>query len=449
MSEKTEGVFKRGRSSKNNLTLSGIAIEGFKSIRERRVMPLTALNVVAGANSSGKSSFMQPLLLLKQTLEAAFDPGPLLINGPNVQFTELEQFFSKRPGSVTTENLVIGFIFESKNQFEIHLGRDSKGELKLLKNTIREGRSVRELTSTSTPKQVEGFISKPDIVDLMSIIHNKKEFCAFRDRSFYDIGILVSGKPRKISLLALPEMRALQNLGGDLIHVPGLRGQPDRRYNKTAVGDRFQGRMEDYVASIISKWQDESDPRLHKLVEYLMQMGLTSAVKANRIDASSIEIKVGRLPATQPSNPEDLVSIADVGFGVSQVLPVLVALLTGKDGQLVYIEQPEIHLHPKAQRALAHIFVDSIQRGAKVIVETHSSLFLREIQTLVAQGKADKDSINLHWVTRNQDGDTDIQTCKMDESGAYGDWPQDFDETEMQSATDYYTAAEARLLENK
>ena len=154
MSEKTEGVFKRGRSSKNNLTLSGIAIEGFKSIRERRVMPLTALNVVAGANSSGKSSFMQPLLLLKQTLEAAFDPGPLLINGPNVQFTELEQFFSKRPGSVTTENLVIGFIFESKNQFEIHLGIDPIRNLELLRNVVRNQVGVLELSKNSSSNDI-------------------------------------------------------------------------------------------------------------------------------------------------------------------------------------------------------------------------------------------------------------------------------------------------------
>ena len=66
-------------------SLSEISIEGFKSIRVERKLALSALNIVAGANSSGKSSFMQPLLLLKQTLEAAYDPGPLLLDGPNVK----------------------------------------------------------------------------------------------------------------------------------------------------------------------------------------------------------------------------------------------------------------------------------------------------------------------------------------------------------------------------
>ena len=100
----------RTKTDKLGQSLAAISIQGFKSISERRTMPLAALNVVAGANSSGKSSFIQPLLLLKQTLEASYDPGPLLINGPNVQFTELDQFFSRGLGSVAN-HLVIGVKF--------------------------------------------------------------------------------------------------------------------------------------------------------------------------------------------------------------------------------------------------------------------------------------------------------------------------------------------------
>lgn len=204
--------------------------------------------------------------------------------------------------------------------------------------------------------------------------------------------------------------------------------------------------MDSYVASIIAEWQDKKDDRLVKLGDYLKQLGLTWKVRANKVDATSVELRVGRLPIAQKNGARDLVSIADVGFGVSQVLPVLVALLVARPGQLVYIEQPEIHLHPKAQRALARIFTDAIQRNSQVVVETHSALFLREIQTLVAKGAVNKSLVKLHWVVRNINGDTDLQTCDLDDAGAYGDWPQDFDETESQAATDYYEAAEAVLL---
>ena len=73
--------------------ISKIAVSGFKSLANECAINICPLTILAGANSSGKSSIMQTLLMLKQTLEAPYDPGPLLIEGPNVQFTSAEQFF--------------------------------------------------------------------------------------------------------------------------------------------------------------------------------------------------------------------------------------------------------------------------------------------------------------------------------------------------------------------
>ena len=75
--------------------ITKIAVTGFKSLAEECAIDIRPLTILAGANSSGKSSIMQPLLMLKQTLEVPYDPGPLLIEGPNVQFTLAEQFLSK------------------------------------------------------------------------------------------------------------------------------------------------------------------------------------------------------------------------------------------------------------------------------------------------------------------------------------------------------------------
>src|ERR1700726_1489401 len=74
--------------------ITRIAVEGFKSIVNRQEIEIAPLTILAGANSSGKSSIMQPLLMLKQTLEATYDPGPLKIDGPNVRFTASDQFLS-------------------------------------------------------------------------------------------------------------------------------------------------------------------------------------------------------------------------------------------------------------------------------------------------------------------------------------------------------------------
>jgi predicted ATPase len=428
--------------------LAAITVTGFKSIRERRSMSLSRLNVVAGTNSAGKSSFMQPLLLLKQTMEAPYDPGPLLINGPNVKFTELDQFFSTGL-KTSAEKLMLGLAYQDQSEFEIHLKRDSHGNLLIAKNVARTPDGEISVTPHSHSEEMSKWVEESLRHQLVEHFKDSS-FVPERDRCF--VGATLkdpSGRTFKFGPMGRPSMNLTQKLGLNVLHVPGLRGQPDRRYQNSAVGDVFPGRMDDYVASIIADWQEKSDTRLVKLSSYLKQLGLTWTVQSKKLDATSVEIKVGRMPAALKGGARDLVSIADVGFGVSQVLPVLVALLVAKAGQLVYIEQPEIHLHPKAQRALAHVFADAVVSGAaQVVVETHSSLFLREIQTLVAQAKLDKSLVKLHWVTRNQRGDTEIATCDLDDAGAYGDWPQDFDETESQAATDYYEAAEAVLFKS-
>jgi len=75
--------------------ITGISVEGYKCLHERLDLDIRPLTVLAGVNSSGKSSAMQPLLLLKQTLEATYDPGPLLLDGPHVSVTAIDQIISR------------------------------------------------------------------------------------------------------------------------------------------------------------------------------------------------------------------------------------------------------------------------------------------------------------------------------------------------------------------
>src|SRR5262249_9797636 len=79
------------------------------------IRPLTLL---AGANSSGKSSLLQPLLLLKQTLEATYDPGPLLLSGPNVKFTSSEQLLSRLGKRHSTDMFLVGAQLQSGDSFK-------------------------------------------------------------------------------------------------------------------------------------------------------------------------------------------------------------------------------------------------------------------------------------------------------------------------------------------
>src|SRR5438093_10366519 len=75
--------------------ITHLVVGGFKSIANEQRIEIKPLTILAGANSSGKSTMMQPLLLLKQTLEATYDPGPILLNGPNVKFTKADELLSR------------------------------------------------------------------------------------------------------------------------------------------------------------------------------------------------------------------------------------------------------------------------------------------------------------------------------------------------------------------
>ena len=141
-----------------------------------------------------------------------------------------------------------------------------------------------------------------------------------------------------------------------------------------------------------------------------------------------------------------MVSIADVGFGVSQALPALVALLAAPRDGLVYIEQPELHLHPNPQVKLAHIFAQMANAGgASIVVETHSSLLIREIQTLVAEGQLDPKIVSLNWCSRDpKTGATTVTQAGLDKDGTYGDWPIDFDDVALESERRFLDATLGR-----
>jgi predicted ATPase len=202
---------------------------------------------------------------------------------------------------------------------------------------------------------------------------------------------------------------------------------------------------------VILFWRTEQKSKFKQLSQDLAELGLTWRIDARQLDDSQLELLVGRYPVDGSSRnkkhkSDDTVNIADVGLGVSQVLPVLVALLVAEPGQLVYIEQPEIHLHPKAQVALAKLLVRAALRKVRVVVETHSSVLLLAIQSLVAEGELPPSDIYLHWVSRNIEGITEVSSQQLDENGAFGDWPEDFADTMLDLNSRYLDAVESKIF---
>lgn len=431
-----------------------LSVAGFKSISQEQSIEIRPLTILAGANSSGKSSMMQPLLLLKQTLEETYDPGALLLYGPNVKFTSGEQLLSRMGRGKTSDTLVLGISVGSDLTLTLFLHRQPGEGINVQRMSCLDGGETTSLRLGMTHEEILSAVPSRDrerLEQIPKILGENSKLIVVRDRCF--LGITFKSGDEQISfhsnirsvspgLVIEPDIRRI-------IHLPGLRGNPERTYPVTAVGLRFPGTFEKYAASIIAQWQAKrNDKELERLSKDLEELGLTWKVAAKPINDVQIELKVGRLIRATKGRARDLVSIADVGLGVSQTLPVLVALQVAEPEQLVYLEHPELHLHPRAQFAMAQILANAANRGVRVVVETHSDLLLLGLRALVAEGKLASEKVKLHWFKRDSIGSTKVSSADLDEVGAFGEWPEDFAEVALETESRYLDAAEARVKKN-
>lgn len=432
--------------------ITKIGISGYKSIDKYQTIEIRPLTILAGANSSGKSSMMQPLLLLKQTLEASYDPGPLLLNGPNIRFTSVEQITSKCDGTNSDAPFVIEIETSGSPTIKTEYvkGKESPIEIRQMEVKSKSGKTVSLRPDSTSEEITKAF---PEIVgdfplEVFKRQASKRNWVVQRDRCFLDIS-LKDLKGRNF-IAGISPSGQVESMLRRIIHLPGLRGNPERNYPVTAVGTTFSGTFEKYFASVLTQWQQsKAVSKLRGVTSDLEKLGLTWKVLATPINDTQVEVRVGRLPHPKQGGARDLVSVADVGLGVSQTLPVVVALHAAEPGHIVYLEQPEIHLHPRAQVALAAVFADAARRGITVIVETHSSLLLLAVQTLVAEGKLGADQTRLHWFSRDKDGSTGVSSAELDQAGAYGTWPEDFAEVTLNAEGEYMDAAGRKIFEGK
>jgi hypothetical protein len=391
--------------------ITAIEVEGFKSLHTRQRLELKPLTIIAGANSSGKSSLMQPLLLLKQTLESPFSPSSLVLNGDHVKITNPHQAFSKCPPAA--ERFEVVFRIEGDRCLITAYAWDH--EAGLLPDYTHEDPAAPSFSQTFDP---------------MTIVRS-----------------LAGGPAEAIEVLTgrriNPEATMVANRLLSIVHLPGLKSRPEFGYPLTSTDAPFRGPFPPYAASCSLEWQENQHANYGVLIHWLSLLDMASQITVKQFGSTQMEFFVSRV-LDQPAEG-DLIAVADVGVGVSEVLPLLVALLAAPPGTWVYVEQPETHLHPKAQAALAGILAEGARRGIKVIAETHSSILLTEIQTLVAGGDLAPDDVALHWCVRDrQTGATTVTLAQLDEYGRYGDWPADFSEATLATEERYLEAVSRR-----
>ena len=226
---------------------------------------------------------------------------------------------------------------------------------------------------------------------------------------------------------------ALQNLAlcfspRRLSHVSPVRAYPKRYY----VSGQNRSEQLDGENYLEAMWNDEE-----------------LCTRANRwLSNFGISVKVQRLSevlhraAIEQEGTELDLDIKDVGFGVSQVLPVLIQAFLVPNMGLCLIEQPEIHLHPKMQAELIDFFIDVIvtsqkrdratQRPCMFLIETHSEALLRRLRTRLSEriGINEENMVAIYGVERGKEGVSRVKRIEIDSSGEFP-WPQDFLDTEL------------------
>jgi predicted ATPase len=169
-----------------------------------------------------------------------------------------------------------------------------------------------------------------------------------------------------------------------------------------------------------------------KLLPISMSLGEAVNEALRWLDMQRLEIQ--RISGIQAnfatlSNEETWVTIADTGFGVSQVLPVLTHALLADTDSLLIFEQPEIHLHPRAQARLAELLVCLARTGRRIIIETHSDHLINRLRRIVAEDMSNQlaDLVSIVFVQPPHANEGAwLESLRVNEEGQIENWPPGF-----------------------
>ena len=422
-----------------------LQLENFKCWKTAE-LTLGRITGIFGTNSSGKSSLLQSLLLLKQTREATDRAVVVDLNGRWLRLGTLEDVIHNHDRNVTM-NFAVGFRTPSPITIRDSAARSRKpivssSEVEIKTKTAfdldapsshallyRVGEATFSLTQkirfapfhlhADVPGSDFGLVSTPERPEELDGPIKTYRFPDDARSNFRNTGFLSDLET------------AFEAFLDRTFYLGPLRDHPQRDYlwsrsRPSDVGDRGEHTIEAIVAA-----QTDGDRRnlapertsfTAALVHWLRKLHLAEEFHVEEIAAGSNrwQAKV----RTRRDGSE--VMLPDVGFGVSQVLPVITLLHYVPPGSTVLLEQPEIHLHPLAQAELADVIIDVAERRrVQVIVESHSEHLLLRLQRRIAEGRLNADDISLYFCSAAR-GASEIERLQLDEYGNIGNWPARF-----------------------
>lgn len=447
-----------------------ISIQNFKSIKDLQNFEIKPFTIIAGVNSSGKSSFIQLLLLLKQTIELNSSNQPFYLDGELYKVREFKDIiynkdlqnrlgvsFGFNKGEVSRINSPDMRIFNHHDNFET--------EISLQFDFLNETIIVRDFgIRINLPEGI-----KDQIISCEFNVEGN--YSIDTNTAFFGEGLWNDDALKKVIFLSFYPLYYEKKVGdilekeflkidwaktlinsffNNITYIGPLREQPKDEYS-FLKSHKNVGTKGEFVAQILEEHADERT-HFYRIIEQESGIiyknetkSLTDVVKYWMCEVFDVteDIHTEKINETYKivlKNKSGLsTSIKHVGFGISQLLPIIVeGLRMPNDGTLI-LEQPEIHLHPKVQSLLFDFLYGLTLQGKTVIVETHSSHFITRMRRRIAEDESNKmdDHINLTFI------ENDIfRTIELDDYGTLNYFPKDFIE---QSNTELRAIVKAQM----
>lgn len=411
--------------------ITHIRMKNFKSWKDSGEVPLAPLTGFFGTNSSGKSSLLQMLLLLKQTVgreEILFFGGENsvvnlgdfreVIHGHKEGLLEFE-FGGKllKPLTITT----LQEMDQYRQRYEFVSSDIDSFTFDTAIREVSGNLSVEYLSYTIGPEALEKI--------------------KWENRNLYYGNAFATntgkincyGHQTKVTDEFLsPLSSAFEKLFSHVYYLGPTRVHPQRLYHWERTHpkeiDMWGNKAVDALLSarvrqLTTVHNGKSVPIEERISKWLQKLELAhsfSLVPKGFLDDNNYEIRIRKTPNSAE------VTLADLGHGVSDLFPLLVHCCYVPEGSTLILEQPGIHLHPKAQADLADLFLEVItERNLQILVESHSEHLLTRLQRRIAEKQIGQDDVKLYFC-RNIDGESTKDELEITESGDIKNWPENF-----------------------
>lgn len=429
--------------------LTRMRLSNFKSWQDTGDIPLRPITGFFGTNSSGKTSMFQALLLMKQTADSR-DRRVVLHFGGRRSPAALGDFASVVHGHDIERTLGIALDWQPQSPLKIVDAETNRTVVESksigFESFLQAGTTGREKSPAVSRMsyrvcEAQFGMRRQENSGRAELFAEGADF-AFARRAgrpwhtapgkFYSFPETMRADFRNADFVADLEL-SLEKCLQNIYYLGPLRARPERNYAWSGEQPSDMGEAGELaVAAIIaSRERGETIGRgkgLRRLTleqyiaQWLKDLGLIHDFRITPVAEGS---QVYEVKVRKSCNSAEVL-ITDVGFGVSQILPVLVLCFYVPSGSTVLLEQPEIHLHPMAQSGLADVLIDVWEkRKVQVLVESHSEHLLQRLQRRIAEERISESDVSLLFCS--PEGGRSVMTpLQVDPYGNINNWPKHF-----------------------